>query len=519
MKRFILNKKQVALWGVLICCCSLNAQIDSYTSLELYKITSLSEQSDNPAGAWVETPIKYSLLDLNMNYEKGSFHRSMEGESIRNLGFNAEGVTLINRNYLKGYFKYTNQNVKDEGYNASSIDPYRGMPYRVVDLNHSDWKNQYYDMGVRWAYPQLFDRLSVGMDVNYQAHSGAKQRDVRADVRYMKFEVRPGIYWSVNEKSQLGGFFNYYSIKEESNNSNVNSYISQEYYETNGLGNAVQGIGSGRTTNYTGDNFGGGLDYSWIDEASKWMFTSSYNVKAEKAEASFTLPREVGAVRYAIWDSRIKFYKHSNSQLSHLVQLNYVSSQIKGIEYITQRDNTETQNGWQTLYSGVRSKYKKQDVGVIYTLIAPIGNEYKWSAEWAVDYIAYDDSYMTSYSEMKSKNWLTKATFKRNIALSGLCNPHLLLTAEGVYNKSSSGKYHYTGQHSEYITVNAIQQVDNDYLRSNYWGVNLVVNYSQKVDLQTNLSWYINGAFSYVKTHDFDFNNRTKVSIAIGCVF
>lgn len=520
MKLFIQNKKLFFLAFALgLLCPVVRAQVDSFAGLELYKKISFSNLEGNPTGVFLDNPMGYSQLDLNLSQEKGDFHRSMEGSSIRDMGFNTEGVALINNHYLKGFFNYTNRSITDEGYNASLIDPYRGMPYGVVDLNHSDWKNQYYDMGVRWAYPEWFHKLSVGADLNYQAHSGAKQRDVRANVRSMMIEVKPGVTWSFDKHHHLGGYLDYYAIKEESNNSNVNGYVSQEYYEMNGLGNAVQGIGSGRTTNYTGDNFGAGLDYSWIHGASKWMFASSYHLKAEKAEESFSLPREVGAVRHAIWGNSLKYYTDSSDDFTHLLELKYISSQIKGIEYITQRDNSQTQSGWQTLYSGVRSKYKKQQIGADYTLIARAANDYKWLAELATNYLSAKDTYLVPYSQTEVNNWLTKATFKRNIHFSGVCAPRLLLSAEAVYNKNTSGEFEYGGQHAEYITVSEIQQVDADYLMSDYWGFNVVVNYSQKMKSQPTLSWYVNGYFNYKKTDKFEFNNRRKIGIVIGCIF
>lgn len=520
MKLFSKNKKYILLAAVCsFCCFSLSAQVDSYAGLELHQKLSFWKQGANPAGAWLDHPLKLSTVAFNMDYENGNFHRPMEGKAIRDIGFKTEGVALLNKHYLKGFFNYTNRNVKDEGYNASLIDPYRGMPYGVADLNHSDWKNQYYDMGVRWAYPELLNHLSVGIDLNYHAHSGAKQRDVRANIRYMMLEVRPGVAWSFDENHHLGAYLNYYSIKEESNNSNVNNYVSQEYYELNGLGNAIQGIGAGRTTNYVGDNWGAGLDYSWTQGASEWMFSSAYNLKAEKAEASFSLPREVGSVRHVIWDNQMKFYTRSAGNYGHLIKLNYTYSQIKGVEYITQRDNTQAQTGWQTLYSGVRSKYKKQNIGLNYSLIAHHDGEYKWLAELGLNYLSQDDEYLMPNSEKKIHNWLAKATLKRNVIFSGIAKPRLLLSAQAMVNKNTSGSFDYGGKHAEYITVTEMEQGDYNYLKSNYWGLNVVANYSQKFNPETNLRWYVSGYFNYVKTTSFDFNNRKKIGLTIGCLF
>ncbi|MDD4608778.1 MAG: hypothetical protein PHY71_01320 [Bacteroidaceae bacterium] len=520
MKLFSKNKKHLFLSvACSFSCLCLSAQVDSYAALELQQELSFWKQGANPAGAWLDNPLTFSDIAFNMDYENGNFHRPMEGKSIRTIGLKTEGVVLLKKHYLKGFFNYTNRNVNEEGYNTSFIDPYRGMPYGVVDLNHSDWKNQYYDMGVRWAYPGLLHKWNVGIDLNYHAHSAAKQRDVRADIRYMMLEVRPGITWSIKENHHIGAYLNYYSTKEEANNMNVNNYVSQEYYELNGLGNAVQGIGTGRTTNYTGDNFGAGIDYSWTKGSSELLISSAYNLKAEKAEASFSLPRKVGSVRHAIWDNHLKFYTRSSGNFGHLIKLDYIYSEIKGVEYITQRDNTQEQSGWQTIYAGVRSKYKKQNMGINYSLIAHRKGEYKWLAKMAISYLTLADVYLIPASEKKIDNWVAKATFKRNIMFSGASTPRLLLSAEAIVNKNSAGSYIYSGEHPTYITVTEIEQGDYNYLESDYWGVNLVANYSQSIQAESNLRWYISGYFNYLKTDNLDFNNRKKMGVTVGCIF
>lgn len=497
----------------------INAQIDSYAKLELHKELNFWQQSANAAGAWLDTPLKYSSIDFGLNYTDGEYHRSMDGTSQRDISFNSEGAVLLHNHYLFGKFNYVNRNIKGAGYNASLIDPYRGMPYGLADLNHSDWKNQYYDMGIRWASPKLFDHLSIGLDLYYSAHSGAKQRDIRADNKLMHLNVRPGVVWSFNAKHHIGGFFNYYTIKEESANSNVNTYISQEYYELNGLGNSVKQLGAGRSTNYTGDNFGGGLNYGLNISNSHLLISAAYNLKAERAEDSFTTPRDVGAVRHAIWETNIKFYTRSSLKYGHLLAFNYLDSRIKGIEYITERTNTQEQAGWVSLYSSVRSKYNIQNLSVKYDLIAHRADEYSWKLHLGIDYIHSKDTYLYPRSEKQNKNILSTISLKRNIAFKGNKQSRLLLTGEVLYNKNLSGDFYYGGENSDYITVQQIEQVDFNYYNTNFWGVNTTINYSQKFNPTSNMSWSIKAYFDYNKANKFEFNHRKTVGIALGCIF
>lgn len=522
MKHFKQHIKRRLLFSFVLISATvggLKAQISSYAGLELHKLGNFWQQGYNPAGAWLDNPLKYSKVGFDVNYTDGTYHRAMDAEAQRDIKFNSEGVVLLDNHYISGTFNYINRNLKDVGYNASLIDPYRGMPYIVADLNSSDWKNQYYDMGVRWASPKLFNKLYVGVDFYYGAHSGAKQRDVRADNRLMQLTLRPGIVWSINKKNHLGGFFNYYSIKEESANSNVNTYISQEYYELNGLGNAVKQLGSGRSTNYTGNNFGGGVNYGAYFGATHLLFSTMYNLKAEKAEDSFTTPRDVGSVRDATWNTSLQLYTRSFSDFGHLLTVDYSLSAIKGIEYITQRTNSQENAGWVSLYSSVRSKYNTQRAALTYSLIAHRGNEYAWTVEMGINYQESKDKYLDPRSEKKSKNLRSHALFKRNIAFNGGKKPRLLLTGEALYNKNLSGSFNYGGKNSDYITVQNIELVDFQYYNTNYWGANAAVNYSQRVNSSSNMSWFVNGYFNYTKADKFEFNHRKTIGVAVGCIF
>ena len=79
--------------------------------------------------------------------------------------------------------------------------------------------------------------------------------------------------------------------------SNVNSYVDQDYYILYGLGTAIKGIGSGVTSNYIGDRFGGALQYNFSMPSFNLLLEGSYDVKAETVQQSYTTPKKIAGVK------------------------------------------------------------------------------------------------------------------------------------------------------------------------------------------------------------------------------
>ena len=205
----------------------------------------------------------YSNVILGYDLQDGNYCRPQEGQKEAIVGVSSEGFINLKNAYVWGAFNFAQKNLTDAGYNASIADPFRGMPYYVADQHLSKWRNQYYDLKFRAATPLLGNHWALGLEGNYVATLAAKQRDPRVDTRFYTLGLTPGITYKLNNSHKFGASFKYSSIKEDSRMSNVNSYVDQDYYILYGLGTAIKGIGSGVTSNYIGDRFGGALQYNF----------------------------------------------------------------------------------------------------------------------------------------------------------------------------------------------------------------------------------------------------------------
>ena len=245
--------KQAIICLLILSGTSANAQLQSPASMERMKMQRLWLGSQNAAGMVFDENTRFSNLNFGYGLQDGNFHRPQEGEKESTINVSSEGFMPLEDAFVWGAFSFKQRNLTDAGYNASITDPFRGMPYYVIDEHLSNWRNQYYDLRFRASTPLINDRWAIGMEGVYQASLAAKQRDPRVDTRYYNLRLAPGVTYQFNPSHRVGLSLSYESIKEDSEMENKNNELSQTYYILYGLGNAVQGIGSGRTTNYYGD--------------------------------------------------------------------------------------------------------------------------------------------------------------------------------------------------------------------------------------------------------------------------
>jgi len=495
----------------------INAQeVNTPAAYELKSTENLWRQTNNAAGSLIDNSYNYTIVNSSYDFYNGNFHRPQQGESGKDFNFNSEGAILLDKFYVWGSFNYTQNNIKDANYNASIIDPYRGMPYIVADTNKSDWRNQHYDLRFRVAtFPHK--KVAFGIEGIYKASIGAKQRDIRTENLFYLLNLKPGIVYSFDKKHHLGLNGEYYSIKEESNMSNVNTYIDQQYYELYGLGTSVQGIGSGRTTNYVGSSFGGSLQYNYRGPINL-LFESSYSKKNETVEIGFSRPRKDASVADEILNAKLIMFK-KEQDYTNRISLNLTNRKINGTQYVTKYDNSISQLGWIVMSSAVRSTFTNTTLIADYTLIANEGLEYNWVIGMRGKYEAEDDVYLLPKSNKNAANVTTNIYGKKSFKISDKLLKRFLVGVDLSYNKNLSGEYQYSGQHADYLIVTDFEKTDLNYLIANYYSAGISACYSQKLDEAKKANLFIKADFNYTYTSDFDFNNRRLAQISFGFNF
>lgn len=512
------STKHIAICLLLSAGLQANAQGFSPAAMEQLKMQRLWLNSQNAAGMTFDDNTKFSNLYANYLLQDGNFHRPGEGQKESTIGVSSEGYMNLDKALVWGSFSFQQRNLSDAGYNASITDPFRGMPYYVIDPHQSDWRNQYYNLRFRASTPLINDRWAIGLEGGYQASLAAKQRDPRVDTRFYNFQIIPSITYRLNDAHRLGLSLRYESIKEDSRMENKVTDIDQTYYILYGLGTAVQGIGGGRTTNYYGDRLGAALQYNFQSATWNVLLEGSYDMRAENVEQSFTSPKKDAGVKDQTFLLSATAYR-TGKHYSHYVKADYMNRHMDGIQYVSQYDNSESLDGWNVLYKSIRSTYDTQKANLNYALMRNRGNEYSWKMEAGVSYWKQNDEYIMPHSWKNSENILVTLGGKKNFRVSDhMCN-RLLLDIHAGYKKNLSGEYIYNGSHAEYISVTGLETSDNNYLNSDYHHFGASLTYSQLVKEGSSTHFFVKAAFDRVGTSDFNFDNRSHFSVSAGCNF
>lgn len=487
----------------------------SPAAMEWLKTTNFWRQSSNAAGLLLDDTVRYAELSAVYDIYRGSFRRPEQGEKENNLVFSAEGAEKLSNTYVWGRFDYLRQTVGDARYNASLVDPFRGMPYYVIDENASNWSNQRYDLAFKVAHP-VSSKVLLGIEGSYRAWIGAKQRDIRVDSRLYTIDVKPSVVYSITPDHHVGANLHYYNLKEYSEMSILNLYILQNAYEMYGLGNArrTAGIDNGRDGVYIGNNIGAGLQYSFHGPI-QLLFTSEWDKKVEDVQVGQTLPRDEGTVKDMQWVTRLLAF-HRGLRYSHALTLEYAHRHIDGIEYVTLLNDSA---GWEILHSDIRSKYCTQRITGGYTLSANGTDGYDWLLGGEVAYTKKKDDYLLPASQMAYENIAFSLRARKNFVLSPRLSKRLLLGVDARYNVNLSGHYRYGGNFPEYITVTGLQQSDYEYLSSRFYSAGISGTYSQQVNGRSGVIAFAKASFSYSHAGDFDLGNRNRVHLSIGCNF
>jgi len=499
-------------------CLQVNAQGLSSAGMEQLKMKRLWSHSQNAAGMIFDDTHNYSNLDISHLSEKGDFHRPQEGDEESTTSVYSEGFMNLKSVLVWGSFNFMQQNLTDAGYNASITNPFRGMPYYIIDEHHSNWRNQHYDLRFRASTPSVNNRWTFGVEGVYQASLAAKQRDPRVDTRFYNLQIIPSVTYQLNDTHRLGLSLRYESIKEDSRMENKNDDIAQIFYTLYGLGTAIQGIGSGRTTNYYGDRAGIALQYNYQTPTWNILMEGSYDLRTENVEQSFTSPRKDAGVKDCTFDFTTTAYRQGE-MYTHYLKANYTNRHIDGIQYVSQYDNTESLDGWKEIYKSIRSTYDTRQISLNYAFIRNRGNEYNWKLEAEAAYWKQDDEYLLPNSRKYSENIYVNLGGKKNFIIGGKMNNRLLLDIHVGYKKNLSGDYHYGGKHADYISVTELETADGNYLNSNFHRIGGSLTYSQSVQEGIDTNFFVKVSFDHTGTSDFEYNHRNLLSISAGCYF
>lgn len=496
----------------------LSAQPDAAgapTALERMRMNSLWMRSRNAAGSFLDNPYQYATISAGYEWVSGDFHMPQQGEKRSGINIFSDGATVLNNLYAWGRFNYKRDIVKDVLYNSSIIDPYRGMPYYMLDDVSSEWRLEDYDLSFRVASRKFWNFLYIGLDGSYRSMMGAKQVDYRTANKSVFIELRPGIVMDAGRGHAVGLNFEYFNYKEEAAMDRNNSSSLLKDYEHFGLGMGIERTAA-RSIDYNGNSFGGSAQYHYTSGSCvNLLLEGSYRRKVEDMKISWSEPTRPASVNDAIWEVKAMGYFRSAKFTNHIT-ISGSDRNIDGIENLI-RDASSTEPA-KEIASNIRSTYHVQDASFGYKLLRDRKPEYKWLAEAGVRYSKTEDEYLLPKSTMMYENVTFNLGGKVNFMLPKELQRRILLEGTYWYNHNLDGEYVFGGYYPTYPSV-ALQEANLAYLTSNYHAFNLSLTYSQKLKQDRRMNLFGKVGFGMMVAADNGFDKRQFVNFSVGCNF
>ncbi len=496
-------------------------------SIERKKIESLwFSNTDNAAGAQLDRMGYYSQLGIVYDKTEGDFKHAQQGTKSDVYGFSTDGGGTFDNlggTFLWGYFDYSHDKVRGARFNASLIDPLRGMPYYIADSHESNWINQDYSLGLKAATPVLWESLIFGIGIDYQNAQGAKQLDPRPKVLMSKFTVTPSVVYTMGNHA-IGADFAYYTRREDGLAKNTNYYINQPAWEVLGSGFFTTGeIGGGMVglRDYNANSLGGGVQYSFATDKIKVLVSGKYTHTVEDANNNYTTPKIIGTTKENIWESRINMIWNFDSANALILDGEYYDRSIDGIEYIQVYNNSAAVAQWEVISKNIRSNYATRNAGfTIDYMNRDNGNGYRWLAGAGLQYEKSSDIYYIPLSTQKVDNLHFELHADKNFIFG---DNSILLGARGSYKAPLDSCRDYTGQNESSEIYTGLVLHDYDYLRCKSYTMGGQIGYTRKGVFNGHTSLFATVSADCCKALDSglgrEFGHRLYLTVKAGLAF
>lgn len=496
-------------------------------AIERMKLQNIwTSHTRNTAGAILDQAVRYSTVELGYHIENGSFRRPQTGKRSNGLDFYTEGGGIFDNMhgmYVWGSFNYSRYKIHKAEYNASLIDPLRGMPFIIADTNRSNWINQDYCLKMQVASPLLWGRIIFGIKASYENALGAKQLDPRPEVLLSWFTVIPSVVIKLNRHA-IGLNFDYYSRREDGTAGNSNNRVDQKVWEMRGMGFHAEGMlgGAGGISglrNYNANNMGGGLQYSYIKEKVKILLAGNYDYKVEDVTNSYSTPKMIGTVKDRIATGKLAIEWCNRKANGFFLSLGYLDRSIDGIEYVQEYDNTYEVQKWITKFKSIRSNFATRDWMLDFDYLVNRGNEYKWRLGAEIGYRQTADIYYLPESKQDIDNLYVKVRGKKNFELGQ--ENKLLVGIDLGLNRNSKADLLYAGSDEEAAIITDFLYRDFKYLSADYWegGLSVVYSYGNLMKRKANLFVSLDMHYKDITQSSDWFRQRLSCAFRVGLNF
>ena len=487
--------------------------INDKSKIELNYTKTLWLNSENASGLATSDLQRFNIVELGYSRVAGSYHPIQEGDIINTFSFNTEGCTKIrNKINLWGKFGYDNISDKNNRFNTLLYNPFdERLVYYVADDVISSWKRQNYDMSFKIGTPIFEDKLFAGIKLDYGNKIASKQNDPRSESYRNNIAIMPGLIWRIG--NNYLGFNLYYSyILERSVPTLSNTSSNPKVYIQRGLGNYLtETVGSGglKTMYYTGNHFGGKLQYVYVKYKFKLLLEGGLKHHTTKVRQSANQPKMMGSTSMLEPEGLLQLYVTGNGKL-HKLRLVTNGKFINGKEYSSvwnTKDGT-----WNIVSSAIMSKYANFFVGSEYALYLLERNSYSWKFYCNLNFKSRKDRYLLPYSVFRYNNLDYSFGIKNN-----LYSRKSVFSTEIIYGRgyNLSKEYNFNPITPDMTKIEGMYHYDLGILTSNYKKLEINFDWCFYIKKTTGLDFY----FSFRPVFTKDHKVRNYLNSGISFIF
>jgi len=454
------------------------ARIITPGAVELNQARSLWANTSNAAGLAFHPLQNYNIASVFYHNRWGEYRLYHEGEKFRDLGFNTNGALKIGKVTLWGNFSFSDNFTSASNFNTNRNEYRNDMPYWMADSLVSDFRRQYYDVAFKVAVP-LGERLSIGTEIDYKVHKGAKQRDPSSVIYDLHVTLMPSLMFKINDNHYAGANFIYSTMTDRTTfRTNSSSQMNHNGFLMRGVGNfqiGMLGGTGGFAALYTmWDLFGGGLQYGLFGNNMDIALNLNYIRKKSETFENNTTPQRRGDTYNTTYNGSLQFlYKGS---VTHKVDVLANISATKGVEHLQIFRDDYVVKKWETLVQFTKSTFDQTDFALQYN--AFIGSDFDYSWKIGIDGYYSDrlEKYIIPYSELMVRDFYAGLHAAKSVAFSA--SSQLLLELSGGYKNNMDGHYNYGGPDASHPVISNMYKHEVAYLLDSFTQIGCNVNYS-----------------------------------------
>lgn len=487
------------IWSLLAVSSVGLAQAQSSFDFDKIKLTDVGLSSSNAALLVTNDVQNVGESNLYYNSVKGTFKHPLIAEKSDFGGFATARYQRINNWKLYGKFGLSFGKDKDVKH-TTQLNPLRLNPYIIADSLAGDWNKQHYNVEGKISSPIVREQFVFGIGLKYNVATGARQRDPRPLNTSNTVVLAPSMTYLINEINAIGLNVLYSHFVEDFSLENKNTTTVHNLYKLIGVGEYIGSsplfISSGSLTRrYTGNQYGGALQYVYKGEGNRLFLEGFIQVNKENAIDGTIYPQQAGQHAYLHYGLNAESKFGSQGHL-HAVKASWNQYDIENTEFHQYQDATS--KAYITLFSEKFNTNLVTNSSLNYSFINSKNDELSWVLGAGVSYMGWDNKYALNESQQTVDRLSYKIDFKKYFNFKNMSALKLELTP--FFSKAFNSAFLYDEKsYSSNFVANNILYPTNAYLGADYFGLGANIQYNFKKSSKNNTQLYIKLAENYSK--------------------